>query len=88
VPKRQYGIAHQLRRKEWAPFVAAGTVPCTRCGRLIKPGTLWDLGHRDESGYELYSGPEHRLSEDCPAGGNRATARHRYLRRLKVSRQW
>jgi hypothetical protein len=88
MPNRQYGTAHQLRRKQWAPFVAAGMVNCARCGQRIKRGEAFDLGHVDGSGYDRWSGPEHRLSKDCPAGGNRATARHRYEHRLKRSRQW
>jgi hypothetical protein len=81
VPKRKYGTAHQLRRKQSAPFVAAGMVNCARCGLRIKPEQLWDLGHMDDSNHELHSGPEHRR---C----NRATAHHRYVRRLKRSRLW
>jgi hypothetical protein len=76
-----YGHAHQLRRRGIASLVTAGLVNCARCGKRIKPGDEWDLGHRDDSNHTEYSGPEHRA---C----NRATARHRYLRRLKVSRQW
>jgi hypothetical protein len=76
-----YGNTHQLRRRGIAPLVEAGLVNCARCGKRIKPGDPWDLGHIDGSNQEVYSGPEHRR---C----NRATSRHRYIRRLKRSREW
>lgn len=55
-----YGAQHQQLRQAWAPKVAAGAVPCARCGELIEAGTPWDLGHRDGSGKREYAGPEHR----------------------------
>jgi hypothetical protein len=63
---RGYGPAHQKRRELLAPFVAAGSVRCARCGELIRPGEPWDLGHLDGD-RRRYSGPEHRA---C----NRSTA--------------
>jgi hypothetical protein len=66
-------------------MVEAGIVGCARCGQIIEPGTPWDLGHVDGTERTVYSGPEHRLAKDCPAGSNRATERHK---RRKVSRQW
>jgi hypothetical protein len=53
-------------------------VRCARCGKLIKPGDKWDLGH-DDWDKTRYSGPEHLA---C----NRATATHRAER--KTSRDW
>jgi hypothetical protein len=52
--------------------VAAGVVPCARCGELIGPGAPWDLGHLDGD-RSRYAGPEH---SSC----NRSTARHRAVR--------
>jgi len=43
--KRGYGSTHQKRRKAWAPKVDAGQVACGHCGRIIVPGTPWDLSH-------------------------------------------
>ena len=42
---RGYTGKHAVLRKRWTPKVAAGGVACGRCGRLIEPGTPWDLGH-------------------------------------------
>ena len=94
---RGYGWSHQLRRKEWAPIVAAGSVKCARCGLPILPRQAWDLGHVDAD-RSSYAGPEHRHSRDCPEGGNRATKRHRAEREARrtsvdlgsarVSREW
>jgi len=66
--------------------VNAGLARCARCGDRIIPGTPWDVGHVDGTGRTVVSGPEHRLSKDCPKGGNRATARHRKERFW--SRDW
>jgi hypothetical protein len=73
---RGYGWAHQKLRAKWSKFVAAGEVNCARCGRPIKPDQVWDLGH-DDRDRTVYTGPEHAHKRDCPAGGNRATKRHR-----------
>ena len=43
--QRGYTAAHDRRRKSWEPRVKAGGVVCGRCGRLIEPGTPWDLSH-------------------------------------------
>ena len=51
-----YGTVHQKQRKRWAPKVRAGVVSCWRCGRSIRPGAGWDLGHMDSGGRH----PEHR----------------------------
>jgi hypothetical protein len=66
---RGYGKDHRQLRKQWSERVAAGTVPCARCGHLIAPGDPWDLGH-DDTDRTKYCGPEH-------ASCNRATASRR-----------
>ena len=76
---RGYGWAHQVLRRRWAPQVEAGLVDCARCGLRLEPGQAWDLGHNDLD-RSRYTGPEHARSADCPAGGNRATNRHRVER--------
>lgn len=79
-----YGARHQAERKRWVPIVRAGGVNCARCGLPIEEWMPWDLGHVDGD-RSRYSGPEHRHSRHCPAGGNRATSRHM---RRRVSRPW
>ena len=51
--------------RRWVPKVRAGIVHCWCCGRLIPPGSGWDLGYMDNGGRY----PEHR---SC----NRATVTH------------
>jgi predicted Fe-S protein YdhL (DUF1289 family) len=77
---RGYGNAHQRLRRRWAIRVDRGEVHCARCGRLIEPGTDWDLGHDDED-RSIYAGPEHRA---C----NRATRSHRKAKRSKARADW
>ena len=87
--------AHNRRRRELAPLVAAGVVACWRCGQLIKPGEPWDLGHKTDhalGGSVADTAPEHRWpTGDCPgnrhAGGWRAATRAR-RRRATPSRNW
>ncbi|WP_395705136.1 hypothetical protein [Rhodococcus ruber] len=64
--QRGYGRDHRNMREAWRPMVEAGTVRCARCGRPIRPGQPWDLGH-DDHDRSRYRGPEHQ-------GCNRATA--------------
>lgn len=83
--ERGYGARHQQLRKQWKPHVEAGEVACARCGRIIAPGTPWDLGHVDGD-KSRYSGPEH-------ARCNRATKAHEKARRTGLdaprwSRDW
>jgi hypothetical protein len=54
------------------------TVPIIGCGKLIQPGTPWDLGHVDGTNNILYSGIEHQA---C----NRAAAKHKKEQRMKPS---
>jgi hypothetical protein len=37
-------VVHQRVRRQWAPVVVEDNAYCVRCGRLIVPGTPWDLG--------------------------------------------
>jgi hypothetical protein len=56
---------------------------CTRCGRQIEPGQLWDLDHTDDrSGY---LGPAHRSCNRSAGAvkGNRARGAVR-----RSSREW
>lgn len=55
---KRYGPAHQRLRRWWAPQVARGTVPCARCGYLIRVGQLWHLDH-DDLDPTKYIGPSH-----------------------------
>lgn len=76
--QRGYGSAHQAERRRWVPLVNAGLVNCWRCGKLIIPGTPWDLGH-DDFDRSIYRGPEHP-GENRRAGGikgNRSPLRKR-----------
>lgn len=68
---RGYGSQHKQLRKQWAAYVTGGTVTCARCGRLIEPGTPWDLGHSDDR--TTWTGPEH-ASCNRAAGGRKGTA--------------
>ena len=55
---------------------------CWRCGGPITPGQPWDLGH-DDHDRSIWRGPEHR-GRECPAGGNRATAGRKQVRRWEL----
>jgi hypothetical protein len=56
-PSGHYGQAHKAMRRRLDPVVQTGTVPCVRCGELIKPGTPWQLDHRDDG--RGWLGPSH-----------------------------
>jgi hypothetical protein len=63
---RGYGAVHQAKRRSLAGIVALGFTCCARCGKPIRRGEPWDLGHVDGD-RSRWAGPEHRR---C----NRATA--------------
>jgi hypothetical protein len=56
--KRGYTSAHDRERARWVAIVAAGGVPCARCGVVIVPVEPWDLDHADDR--LSYLGPSHR----------------------------
>jgi hypothetical protein len=53
---REYGYSHRSLRKRLAPLVEAGLFSCPKCGKQIKPGEPFDLGHQENGG----RAPEHR----------------------------
>ena len=55
----EYSWDHRRLRAGLRPAVESGQVVCARCGELILPWELWDLGH-DDHDRSQYSGPEHR----------------------------
>lgn len=69
--ERGYDANHDRLRAEWAPRVASGRVKCANpdCGRIIRPGEPWDLGHTDDR--TAYRGPEHARCNRS-AGGRAA----------------
>ena len=68
--ERGYGREHRKLRDEWKPRVEAGEVHCARpgCGKLIEPGSAWDLGHNPDRSYR---GPEHRTCNRATRGERR-----------------
>ena len=73
-----YDRKHRAARARLAPTVAAGGVPCSRCGRPILPGQAWHLDHLDED-RTRYRGPSHALC-NVRAGGRLGNARRWALR--------
>jgi len=45
---RKYDGAYRQVRQRLARAVAAGQATCWRCGRPIRPGEPWHLGHSDD----------------------------------------
>jgi hypothetical protein len=62
-----YDAKHKRLRAEFARLVDRGGVRCWRCGDLIAPGSLWDLGHVDGNP-GAYRGPEHRRCNRATSG--------------------
>ena len=61
--ERGYGRAHAQLRRQVKRVVDRGGAVCWRCGRWIRPGEAFDLGHSDHrlaKHLGLYEGPEHR----------------------------
>lgn len=69
--QRGYDATHRALRRQWAPQVATGNVPCWRCGELIEPGERWDLGH-DDTDRSKHRGPEHASRCNRSAAGRKA----------------
>lgn len=67
---RGYNSKHDALRKEWEPYVATGTVECTRCHLPIAKGAPWHLDHDDEDRTQ-YRGPSHAHCNTA-AGGRAA----------------
>jgi hypothetical protein len=80
---RGYGAAHVRLRKIWDIRVQRGGVNCARCGRLIEPGTPWDLGH-DDHDRTIYSGAEHRKCNRGAPSIARGAARNTVIRHSRV----
>ena len=56
--RRGYGARHQAERARWSRYLAQGhAVLCSRCGKPIRRGEAWDLGHTDDR--LAWTGPEH-----------------------------
>jgi hypothetical protein len=65
---QRYGHRHRRLRAQLRELVESGHASCARCGKPIRPGEAWDLGHIDGNDPTAYAGPEH-------ARCNRATAK-------------
>ena len=86
VPTRVYGREHQALREQWRPLVEAGGVSCARCGKRIRRGTPWDLGHSDD--WSRYTGPEHERCNSAAAGRKRMRLAKLARNRQPSSRSW
>jgi hypothetical protein len=67
---RGYGAVHKAVRARYAELVEAGQAVCARCGRLIVPGTPWDLDHGPDR--SSYLGPSHRRCKRVAGAKNGA----------------
>ena len=63
---RGYGYEHVALRKQYARYVEAGQVSCSRCDEPIQPGTPWHLDHADDRA--SYLGPAHARCNVSAAG--------------------
>ena len=80
-----YGSEHKRERARWAAIIATRPVPCARgCGRLIRHGERWDLGHSDDR--RRWTGPE--CVQCNRSAGGRASIESRFGGRRSVSRSW
>lgn len=87
----RYGAAHRRLRAAWAPIVKRGEAVCVRigdtgCGRPIRPGQRWDLGHMPGGAPDEYAGPQH-MACNRAAGARTANARRRRVA-LTTSEDW
>lgn len=87
--ERGYGPEHRRERRRWAGQVALGNVACARCGRLIEPGTPWDLGH-DDHDRTRYQGPEHARCNRLAGAkvGGRRRAQQRRAQAVRTGLTW
>jgi hypothetical protein len=84
---RGYGAKHKALRRRWALEVREGLVNCARCGDLIYPDDLWDLGHVDGD-KSRYAGPEHRACNRATATHKAKRKRRRYVAFVDAGRPW
>jgi len=63
---RGYDHKHRELRKQWAPKVAQGNIPCAKCKQVITTYQRWHLGHTDDR--TAWTGPEHEHCNLSDAG--------------------
>jgi len=87
--QRGYDAKHKRERARVAVLVDRGQALCSRCRRLIVPGTPWDLDHTDDRAG--YRGAAHRYCNRAAGArlGNAGKSRRRAIvERLVTSRSW